>query len=165
VDDIEVAELLESLEALLASLGLVSIVEQERTAASEGRVVETTRADLPPKRTRDQAQLAVGDFRRVPLSSRERLKILVDLAEVAVGATFAIEERVHDFVREYFANTDEEFPWTSFRSDRSEGFVLEDDRGAGRPAGLDRCRDGGSMGEGVDPAARLESLPTLMPLP
>lgn len=109
MDERELVEPLDDLEALLLELGFASIVEQERRAASEGRVTETTRSDLPPGRKRGTPRPEVGDVRLASLSTRERVAMLID------------------FVADHFdGQPGAPFP-ASFTPDRAEGsFPLRD---------------------------------------
>lgn len=123
----ELADLLGSLEGLLEELGLGAVVEQERRAASEGRVVETTDADV--RRRRKGAQPAqAGDVRLAALSTRDRVAMLIDLLEVAVGGTFAITESVIDFASSDLVVEQGLSAETTFAPDRGEGLTPEDDR-------------------------------------
>lgn len=68
-------EFLRELEEVLRSAGLNSIVDHERLAATEGRT----------------ADARSGDVRVVELTVQDRIGVLLDLLEAAVGGTFAIE--------------------------------------------------------------------------
>jgi hypothetical protein len=102
----EVASLLNALEQGLIQLGLSSLVNQERISAVEGKVEEVTPDDVAelrrewslhssgrPPGARD------GDVRIRPLEAGERLGILLDLVEVAVGGTYAIEIHLRDDIK------------------------------------------------------------------
>lgn len=123
MDEAELVEFLAALEEALSAMGLTSLVEQERRAASEGTAVELTRADIPKVR-RGQPRAEVGDVRFVPLSTSHRIAMLLDLVEVAVGGTFAISEQLLGFVESEFP----ELGAMRFSSDVAEGLIPEDDR-------------------------------------
>lgn len=124
----ELRELLEEFERLLEELGYGAIVEQERRAAVEGRPVETTKADTSRARASKAERAEVGDVRRAPISLAERFAMLCDLLDVAVGSTFAIQERVLEFMEENFPTRQGQTPLPTFRPDPEEGFALDDDR-------------------------------------
>lgn len=113
----ELAQLLTELEDLLQELGLDFVVNQERVLAAEG--VSTSAKDLNRQTSDDllapsvfegviETESAVSgtrsSFRRPtlkntdvlvrPLSSRERLAILLDLVEVTTAGTLAMEQLV-----------------------------------------------------------------------
>jgi hypothetical protein len=100
----ELEQIVSGLEELLDRLGYSAIVEQERRAAAVGRFVETTKEDRKRSRGRGESIPEVGDVRRIALAPAERLSMLIDLTEVAVGGTFSIEERVLDFVGANFSS-------------------------------------------------------------
>lgn len=128
VEEDEVSRILDDLETILEELGYSAVVEQERRAAAAGRVVETTKEDRARYGTRGQGRPEIGDVRRTPLTARERLAMLLDLVEVAVGGTFSIEERVLDFALTHFAGSVSEGRTPTFRPDSAEGFAVADDR-------------------------------------
>ena len=128
VEEDEVNAILDQLEAVLEQLGYSAVVEQERRAAAAGRVVETTKEDRARSARGGPGRPEVGDVRRTPLSARERLAMLIDLVEVAVGGTFAIEERVIAFAATNFADAVSEGRTPTFRPDSAEGFAIDDDR-------------------------------------
>lgn len=127
MDETELAELLNGLERLLEDVGLGAIVEQERRAASEGRVVETTPEDVR-RRRRGGSRAEVGDVRLTALTASDRVAMLIDLLEVAVGGTFAITERVVEFADSDFVSVQGVSGPMTFAPDRAEGLTLEDDR-------------------------------------
>lgn len=99
----ELADLLSALEEGLIQAGLSSLVNQERISAVEGRVEEVTHAEvIELRRERSQGRLRrapgvkPGDVRIRPLSVSERLAELLDLVEVAVGGSYAIEAHLRD---------------------------------------------------------------------
>lgn len=128
MEDHEIAGVLAELESILDRLGYSALVEQERRAAAAGRVVETTKEDRARSRGRRGSRPEVGDVRRTPLTAAERLAMLIDLVEAAVGGTFAIEERVLDFAYSNFPAAATEGRMPTFRPDVAEGFAVEDDR-------------------------------------
>jgi hypothetical protein len=128
VEENEVLEILGELESTLEELGYDSMVEQERRAAAEGRVIETTKEDRALFGKRGTLRPEVGDVRRTPLSADERLSMLIDLLDVAVGATFAIEERLLLFAEQNFPQSTSRGYLPTFRPDPEEGFAVDDDR-------------------------------------
>jgi hypothetical protein len=134
VEEDELVQLLEEFEGLLEELGYTPIVEQERRAAVEGRPVETTKDDRSRSRASKSPRPEVGDVRRAPLSISERFAMLCDLVEVAVGSTFAIQERVLEFMEENFSIPTGQTPVATFRPDPEEGFALDDDRSWSLPS-------------------------------
>jgi hypothetical protein len=101
VNEDELASLLNALEQGLSINGLSSLVNQERISAVEGKVEEVTAQDIAELRnriTRRNAGRAPGvradDVRLRPLTVGERLAVLLDLVEAAVGGTYAIEMRL-----------------------------------------------------------------------
>lgn len=128
MEEAEVLEILVDLEQILIDLGYVSVVEQERRAAAAGRVIETTREDRARSAKGGIPRPEVGDVRRAPLSARERLSMLIDLVDVAVGATYAIEERVLNFAQSDFPMVEGQERLPTFRPDFAEGFEVEDER-------------------------------------
>jgi hypothetical protein len=99
----ELASLLSTLEEGLIQAGLSSLVNQERIAASEGRAEELTTGDVVQLRLEWSRQrrgttfhAKAGDVRVRSLGTAERLAELLDLVEVAVGGTYAIEVRLRD---------------------------------------------------------------------
>lgn len=119
----ELAQLLVELEELLQELDLDFVVNQERVLAAEGvstsaedldrqtgddLVAPSAFADVLPARTVEGGAALPGarsSFRRPsfkktdvlirPLSTRERLAILLDLVEVTTAGTLAMEQLVH----------------------------------------------------------------------
>jgi hypothetical protein len=103
VNENELAILLNVLEQGLAANGLSSLVNQERISAVEGKVEGVTAQDIAALRyraARKNAGRASGvradDVRLRPLTVGERLAVLLDLVEAAVGGTYAIETRLRD---------------------------------------------------------------------
>lgn len=99
----ELASLLSILEQGLIQAGLSSLVNQERIVASEGKAEELTTRDVAQlhlersrQRTAPRSRAKAGDVRVRPLGAAERLAELVDLVEVAVGGTYAIEVHLRD---------------------------------------------------------------------
>lgn len=99
----ELASLLSALEQGLIQAGLSSLVNQERIVASEGKAEELTTRDVaqlhlewPRQRTVPRSRAKAGDVRVRPLGAAERLAELLDLVEVAVGGTYAIEIHLRD---------------------------------------------------------------------
>lgn len=99
----EVANLLGALEQGLIQVGLSSLVNQERIVASEGKAEELTTGDVAQLhlersrlRTPSRSRAKAGDVRVRPLGPAERLAELLDLVEVAVGGTYAIEVHLRD---------------------------------------------------------------------
>ncbi|MGI5187650.1 hypothetical protein ACQEVI_05830 [Promicromonospora sp. CA-289599] len=115
MDPSEMREFLRELEEVLRSAGLNSIVDHERLAATEGR---TTDAVIPK-------QARSGDVRVVELTVQDRIGVLLDLLEAAVGGTFAIEGTLIGFAarndvqeqiafspdRHEFSNVEDAQPW------------------------------------------------------
>jgi hypothetical protein len=102
----ELASLLNALEQGLIQLGLSSLVNQERISAVEGKVEEVTSDDVAELR-REWSQHSSGrapgardgDVRIRPLDAGERLAMLLDLVEVGVGGTYAIEIHLRDDIK------------------------------------------------------------------
>lgn len=128
VEDIQLEDILREFETMLDQLGFGAIVEQERRAAEGGRVVETTKEDRARSGGPAALRPEVGDVRRTPLTSVERIAMLIDLVEAAVGGTFAIEERVMAFAYENFPFSAEEGRMPTFGPAAAEGFEVTDDR-------------------------------------
>lgn len=124
----QLEDVLGELEAILEQLGYAPIVEQERRAAEGGRVVETTKEDRTRASVPSAMRPEVGDVRRAPLTPEERIAMLIDLVEGAVGGTFAIEEKVLNFALANFPVAAEEGRTPTFRPDAAEGFAVADDR-------------------------------------
>ena len=86
------------LEQALDGVGLSSLVDQEQVAAAEGKAEEPTSEDVEAVR-QEWAVLGVkrlsrpraGDVRIRPLDTSERLAQLLDLLEIAIGGSYAIE--------------------------------------------------------------------------
>lgn len=102
----ELANLLNGLEEGLARVGLSSLVNQERISAVEGTVEEVTQAEVDELRREWSQQrsarapsVKVGEIRIRPLGAGERLAELLDLVEVAVGGTYAIEVQLRDDIK------------------------------------------------------------------
>jgi hypothetical protein len=105
----ELTNLLDELEQGLIQAGLSSLVNQERISAVEGRVEEVTQAEAlelrrerPDGRPRRAPGVKPGDVRIRPLSVSERLAELLDLVEVAVGGSYAIEVNLREDLRAAF---------------------------------------------------------------
>jgi hypothetical protein len=116
VDEDELASLLDVLEQGLIQAGLSSLVNQERISAVEGMVEEVTRAEVDELRRVWSEQhsgrapgVSAGEVRVRPLRADERLAGLLDLVEVAVGGTYAIEIQLQDDIK---AALDEGENWT-----------------------------------------------------
>ena len=83
--------------------GLSSLVIQERISAVEGKAEKPSVQDIAELRD-DWSRRGIGrtpraradDVRIRPLTVSERLAELLDLVEVAVGGTYAIEMRLRD---------------------------------------------------------------------
>jgi hypothetical protein len=106
VNEDELANLLNDLEEGLARAGLSSLVDQERVSAVEGTVEEVTqdevdelRYEWSQQRSGRAPRVKVGDIRIRPLGLGERLAELLDLVEVAVGGTYAIEVQLRDAIK------------------------------------------------------------------
>ena len=102
----ELASLLSILEQGLIQAGLSSLVDQERIVTSEGKPEELTTGDVAQlhlewsrRRTAPRSRAKAGDVRVRPLGVGERLAELLDLVEVAVGGTYAIEVRLRDDIK------------------------------------------------------------------
>jgi hypothetical protein len=116
VNDDELASLLNSLEDRLGPVGLSSLVNQERILASEGIIEEVTHAEAAElrlnwsrSRTGRAPSVNAGDVRIRPLGVRERLAELLDLLEIAIGGSYAIEVHLRDDLK---ASSDEDLlPW------------------------------------------------------
>lgn len=93
----ELQAFLEGLEEVLTEAGLLSIVDQERQAAAEGRSVE----EQGGRRGDSGVQIA-------PLSFEDRVAMLLDLTEIAVGGTHVISTKLSDLASEEFNVYDEE---------------------------------------------------------
>jgi len=128
VENSELEGLLGELESMLEELGYATLVEQEQRAAEGGRFVETTKEDRARAGGRRGTGPEVGDVRRIPFTPDERVAMLIDLVEAAVGGTFAIEERVQAFAYANFPLAAEEGRMPTFRPDAAEGFAVVDDR-------------------------------------
>jgi hypothetical protein len=103
----ELASLLSGLEQGLIEVGLSPLVDQERISAREGRTEKLTAEDLatfrnewPQQDTIKSRRVRAEDVRIRTLTARERLSELLDLVEVAVGGTFAIETRLRNDVKD-----------------------------------------------------------------
>jgi hypothetical protein len=99
----ELASLLGTLEEGLIEVGLSSLVNQERISAVEGKTETLTSQDMAgllgerPRRDMGRApRVRADDVRIRPLTVGERLAELLDLVEVAVGGSYAIEIRLRD---------------------------------------------------------------------
>jgi hypothetical protein len=106
LDEVEFAGLLNGLEGGLVEVGLSSLVNQERISAVEGTVEEVTQTEVDEVRHEWSLQhsgraprVKVGDIRIRPLDAGERLAELLDLVEVAVGGTYAIEVQLRDDIK------------------------------------------------------------------
>jgi hypothetical protein len=116
VNEEEMVNLLSALEQGLIQVGLASLVDQERIVASEGRAEELTTGDVAElhrewsrQRRGPTSSAKAGDVRVRPLGTAERLAELLDLVEVAVGGTYAIEVRLRDNLK--VALDDDEHSW------------------------------------------------------
>src|SRR5512132_4006905 len=98
----ELTELLRGLEDLLTEAGLSFVVDQERVLAVEGVAAPTddraaegrqfsARADVGPSGVH---RMKGSDAVRRPLSTGERVAVLLDLIEVASAGTVEIEAMV-----------------------------------------------------------------------
>lgn len=110
----ELASLLGTLEQGLIQVGLSSLVNQERIVASEGKAEELTTGDVAQlhrewsrQRRGPTSSAKVGDVRVRPLGTAEQLAELLDLVEVAVGGTYAIEVRLRDDLKAALGDDDE----------------------------------------------------------
>jgi hypothetical protein len=110
VDEGEIANLLDGLEQGLIRVGLSSLVNQERIAAREGKVEGVTDQDLAEfhdqwsrQGLRRPPRARVDDVRARQLTVRERLAVLFDLLEAAVGGIYAIEASLRDDVKSTLA--------------------------------------------------------------
>jgi hypothetical protein len=98
----ELNEFLRQLEVGLNQAGLDALTEQERVAAQEGRTDLFTAREIADfesqggRRVKDRPRLKVGDVRVRPLDVRERIQVLLDLVEAAVGGTYSIEFGLRD---------------------------------------------------------------------
>ena len=102
LEDDERLQLVVQLEEILIATGYGPLVDQHRNAVAEGRFVEVRAEDIEKSGRRARPnQPKVGDVRRVELSPEEQLSRLLDLVEVAVGGTLAIEERTLEMAREF----------------------------------------------------------------
>jgi hypothetical protein len=86
----ELVELLGGLEDLLREQNLDFVVEQERALAVEGIAAEM---EIGP---RGIHRIKGSDAVRRPLSTAERVAVLLDLIEVVTAGTIEIENRVRD---------------------------------------------------------------------
>jgi hypothetical protein len=103
VNEDELASLLNILEQGLIEASLSSLVNQERISAVEGKTEELTVEDMAGLRDEwsrrgmgRTPRVRADDVRIRPLTVGERLAELLDLVEVAVGGTYAIEIRLRD---------------------------------------------------------------------
>lgn len=128
MNESEMLDLLSELETLLAGLGLGAAVDQERAAAAEGRVVVAREDYEPPGPHRKGPRPERGDVRLAAMSTADRVGMLLDMVEVAVGGTFAMTDRVRSFVDARFRSQDLAEPVMSFSPDLAEGFISEDTR-------------------------------------
>jgi hypothetical protein len=107
MNDDELANLLNDLEEVLIQVGLSSLVNQEHISAVEGKVEKVTPEDVEELRPQ-WSQHSSGrvpraredDVRVRPLDAGERLAMLLDLVEGAVGGTYAIEVHLRDDIKE-----------------------------------------------------------------
>jgi hypothetical protein len=105
VDEDELARLLEALEQGLIRTTLSSLVDQERITAAEGTIEELSEDQVTSLRREWSVHpgrapsLNVGDIRIRPLSTGERLARLLDLLEIAIGGSYAIETRLRDEIK------------------------------------------------------------------
>jgi hypothetical protein len=103
VTEEELVDLLNTLEQGLNEVGLSSLVDQERIAAVEGKAEEPTTEDIEAVH-REWALQGVkrptrprsNDVRIRPLDASERLAQLLDLLEVAIGGSYAIETHLRN---------------------------------------------------------------------
>jgi hypothetical protein len=98
VTEDELRTLLDGLEQGLVGTDLSPLVEQERITAAEGKAEEPTAEDIEGVRQERASQglkrtsgPRSGDVRIRPLDAGERLAQLLDLLEVAIGGSYAIE--------------------------------------------------------------------------
>lgn len=126
MEEIELVELLEQLEEMLPELGLAAVVAQERAAAAEGRV-QAARDDSARGGRGRVPRPERGDVRVSAMTTAERLSMLLDLIEVAVGGTYAMTDQVRSFVDSEVAGERLAEPDVLFSPDRAEGFVPPDD--------------------------------------
>jgi hypothetical protein len=103
----ELASLLNDIEQVLIYVGLSSLVNQERISAAEGKVEKVTPEDVEELRRQWYQHssgrapgVRDGDVRIRPLDVGERLAMLLDLVEVAIGGTYAIEAHLRDDLKE-----------------------------------------------------------------
>lgn len=99
--DDELLVLVDQVQRLLEAEGLQPLVDQHRGAVADGRFVEVRSEDVKGRgRRKGLEQAKAGDVRRVDLSLEEQLSGLLDLIEVAIGGTLAIEERTLQMTRD-----------------------------------------------------------------
>ena len=130
MDEEETAEILLSVERMLEIHGLSALVVQERMAAAEGRPVEVTRENIgrPSGGRKRLDEPAIGDVRREPVTNSERLANLLDLLEIAVGGTFALEERVLGMAEEMLHLEPSDQAAVSFAAPPEEMSMFGEDR-------------------------------------
>lgn len=119
----ELHELLEELEGMLREVGLMSVVEQEQQAAAEGRSVE----EQGGRRGESGVQIAA-------LSLEDRVAMLLDLIEVAVGGTQVISSHLSAWAGEEFIGADVEH-LVEFSPSLAEGLRPEDSESWALPDG------------------------------
>jgi hypothetical protein len=98
MEEIQLAEILNSLVRVLSENGLSALVAQERLSAVEGKLEKPTTQEMDELRYAwsrwsmgRTPRMRAEDVRLRPLTTGERLATLLDLVEVAVGGTYAIE--------------------------------------------------------------------------
>jgi hypothetical protein len=106
VTEDELADLLNELEQGLIDTDLSILVDQERIAATEGKAEEPTVEDIEGVRQewalrglKRPSRPRADDVRIRPLDLTERLAQLLDLLEVAIGGSYAIETHLRDDLR------------------------------------------------------------------
>jgi hypothetical protein len=115
VEEIQLAEILNSLERILSENGLAALVAQERLSAVEGKAEKPTIQEMAELgyagsrwSTGRRPRVRAEDVRLRPLTTGERLATLLDLIEAAVGGTYAIEMRLRNDLK---AALDENVAW------------------------------------------------------
>lgn len=126
----ELVETLNILERVLVGFGLSSLVGQEQVAAAEGKAEEPTAEDVEAVRQewavhglKRLSRPRAGDVRIRPLDTSERLAQLLDLLEVAIGGSYAIETHLRGDL-ESALNDESELTTVDFRHDRWNGEIV-----------------------------------------
>jgi hypothetical protein len=130
VTEEELADTLNTLERVLVDVGLSSLVGQEQVAAAEGKAEEPTTEDVEAVR-QEWAERGVkrlsrpraGDVRIRPLDTGERLAQLLDLLEIAIGGSYAIETHLRGDLKSAL-DDESDSAATDFRSDRWNGQII-----------------------------------------